>query len=158
SGTPLVQASYSYDALGHRVGSSVSLNGGAAVQTHYAWNGEGLSADLAGTGALQTAYVGTDQADQWLAHVDASGTVRWDLGDHLGSVRAVVSAAGAVLVELSYDAFGTQTLETHPGQAGRLRYAGYEFDQETGFYHDAARYYASAAHRFLTQDPTGLGP
>jgi RHS repeat-associated protein len=158
SGTVLTQANYSYDAFGNRVQSSVSQNGGAPVVTKFAYGPSGLWADLTAAGSVQTRYLSGDQPDQWLGRADSSGAVAWLLTDHLGSVRALTDATGAVTDKLDYDAFGNVTKETAPSLTGRLRYAGYEWDADTGLYHDAARYYSAALGRFITQDPTGLGP
>ena len=43
------------------------------------------------------------------AQGDASGTIRWYLGDRQGSVRDLATAAGADAGHLAYDAFGDIT-------------------------------------------------
>jgi RHS repeat-associated protein len=157
-GAVLEQASYGYDALGRRVQTSVSVNGGAAVVSKMVYDGDTLYADLAAGGPVQTRYLAGQAADQWLASVDGSGNVAWLLTDRLGSVRDIVNSAGASLDHVVYDAFGNITSESNPGAGGRMRYAGYEWDGTTSLYHDAARYYDPATGRFITIDLAGLGP
>ena len=75
----------------------------------------------------------------WVAEV-ASGTgVKWDLADHLGSVRLVTNAAGAVVDTVSYDAWGTQLTNTAPSQSDRYGYTGVEYDSVLQLWYDRAR-------------------
>ena len=44
------------------------------------------------------------------------------------------------------------------GVQPRFRYDGQEMDGETGFTHNGARYYDPRDGRFISEDPSGLGP
>ncbi len=154
----LVQASYTYDVFGHRIASSVALNGGSATVTQYVYNGDTLWAQLTSDGALQDFYVAGDRADQWLATIDGSGAVGYDLTDHLGSIRDVMNTSGQVIASADYDAFGNAVTVSNPSQLGSLMYAGYFWNPEIAAYTDGARIYGPDLHRFWTQDPSGLGP
>jgi YD repeat-containing protein len=95
-GAVLEQASYSYDALGQRVQTSVSSNSGAALVTRMAYDAQGqLYADLNADGSVQTRYVRGPDADQWLAQVSASGAVSWLLADRQGSGDAAQPEGGS---------------------------------------------------------------
>jgi len=100
---------------------------------------------------LQTRYLSGDGANQWLARVDSNG-VTWFLTDHLGSVRDLMNASGSVIDHIDYDAFGVITNETNPSVSGRLKYTGYEWDNETKLYRAGARYYNSTSRRFMRED------
>ena len=75
--------------------------------------------------------------------------------DHLGSVRLVTDAAGAVVNSYDYDAYGnfeaiSETV-TSP-----YAYTGREYDGESGLYYYRKRYYDPRTGRFLQQDPLGF--
>jgi RHS repeat-associated protein len=78
--------------------------------------------------------------------------------DLLGSVRALVSAGGSVEDQIAYDAYGNVVSETNPSAGGRIKYAGGQYDGGLGLTLFGARWYNSAAGRWLSQDPLGLGP
>jgi RHS repeat-associated protein len=63
---------------------------------------------------------------------------------------------GNVVNEITYDAFGNITLETHPDVNFRFSYTGREFDSETGLYNYRARYYDPGVGRFISEDPIGF--
>jgi RHS repeat-associated protein len=115
-------------------------------------------------------------ADSNGAEFDGHPT-QWLLADGLGDVKEAFTAAtsddGTTLLtgEFLYDAFGTPTYATTgdadaaPGGAGegvpvtpRWRFGGQEYDAETGLVHELHRYYSTADGRFISQDPSGLGP
>jgi RHS repeat-associated protein len=95
---------------------------------------------------------------QYWARVGATGQADWMVTDLLGSVRALVSAAGVVEDQITYDAYGNVVSETNPLAGGRLKYAGGQYDGGLGLTLFGARWYNSAAGRWLSQDPLGLGP
>jgi RHS repeat-associated protein len=90
--------------------------------------------------------------------VDGNAVDTWVLPDHLGSVRDVMNNAGLVVDHLNYGAFGSLTYEQASSPVVPFGYAGYVADAGTGLDFAQARYYAPALGRFLTQDPSGLGP
>jgi RHS repeat-associated protein len=157
SGTVLTQATYTYDAIGDRIGETVTT-GGVTTTQEFAYEASGtLYADLDGSGQVQTRYVaGVGGPDQWLARVDATGGA-WLLSDHEGSVTTVVARDGSTaLDQIGYDAFGNITSETDPSQGGRLKFQGGELDAVTGTYHFGARDYDPTARRWTSQDPIGF--
>jgi RHS repeat-associated protein len=88
---------------------------------------------------------------------DASPTVQYHLGDHLGSSHVVVGggdAAANTLVNLEeYFAFGETSFGSFSRK--RYRYSGKERDEETGFYYFGTRYLAPGLARWVSADPAG---
>jgi RHS repeat-associated protein len=67
-----------------------------------------------------------------------------------GDITALVSA-GNVLATYYYDAFGN-ILEQSGNFDNSLRYAGYQYDEETGSYYLLSRFYDPVTARFLSRD------
>jgi RHS repeat-associated protein len=74
--------------------------------------------------------------------------------DALGSVTSLSNSAGAVAQTYTFDSFGKQTASSG-SLTNPFRYTAREFDTETGLYFYRARYYDSAAGRFLSEDAFG---
>ena len=82
-----------------------------------------------------------------------------------GDVVALLNTSGDVVVQYSYDAWGnplstTGSLASTLGYYNPLRYRGYVYDTETGFYYLQSRYYDPTTGRFLNADAfasTGQG-
>lgn len=68
-----------------------------------------------------------------------------------GDVTALTDASGTVAASYYYDAFGTE-LESSGEADNPFRYAGYEFDEETGLYYLKSRFYDTAIARFVQED------
>ena len=78
-----------------------------------------------------------------------------------GDVVKLVTESGAVAASYEYDAWGN-ILSQSGSMADRnpLRYRGYYYDSETGFYYLQSRYYDPATRRFINADDyasTGQG-
>jgi RHS repeat-associated protein len=91
-----------------------------------------------------------------LAQENANGEVLWALTDHQGSVRVLLDNQGNVVNNITYDAFGNITLETHSQVNFRFSYTGREFDSETGLYNYRSRYYDPAVGQFINEDTIGF--
>ncbi|MBR5323081.1 MAG: hypothetical protein IKU48_06010 [Clostridia bacterium] len=82
-----------------------------------------------------------------------------------GDVIGIVDTNGTKVVEYTYDAWGkilatTGTLATTIGELNPIRYRGYYYDAETGFYYCRARYYDPEICRWINPDKyvsTGQG-
>ncbi|OWK44014.1 hypothetical protein FRUB_03613 [Fimbriiglobus ruber] len=157
-GSTVITDVFAYDAVGDRV-SQVQTVGTTILSTWYVTTGSAAWAD-ATAGVGTTWYLNGNGPDARLGRVDSAmgGATFWDLTDPLGSVLVVAYADGSVADQITYDAFGSVTGQTADGFSGRMLYDGYEYDPATGLYHDNDRYYAPSSGRFMTQDPTGLGP
>ena len=78
-----------------------------------------------------------------------------------GDVVKLVTSTGTSVAEYSYDAWGNILTATGElAEINPLRYRGYYFDSETGFYYLQSRYYDPVNRRFINADgyaSTGQG-
>ena len=88
-----------------------------------------------------------------------------------GDVQAIYNASGNLVAEYTYDAWGNVTEirdssgaeitdQSNIGHLNRIRYRGYYYDVETGWYYLKSRYYDVEIGRFLNADgyvSTGTG-
>jgi RHS repeat-associated protein len=160
---PDTVARFRYDALGRRVlkvtGTTTRdslwfvYNAGAQVLVDMSGNG---------TNAVRTEYGYAPGGDQVLTVKQlASGLDGVLLLDPtLGSVRGVAAWSGGTLKKdyrttlALANPWGTTPVDT--GTVLRFRWAGREYDQETGLYYLRARYYDPQLGRFLSEDPAGV--
>ena len=162
-GSPGVTAPYyTYDAENRLE----SAGGGAqAGGSEYLYDGDGRRVRKA-WGAQVTVFVydafGKLVAEYANTAPQANGT-RYLTQDHLGSTRAVTSAAGEVQARHDYFPFGE---EIQAGVGGRTTQQGYsqadnirqkftskERDVETGLDYFGERYYSNSVGRFISVDP-----
>ena len=87
-----------------------------------------------------------------------------------GDVIQLIGSSGSVVANYSYDAWGKViavtdangneiTMATHVANMNPIRYRGYFYDTETGFYYCNSRYYDPGIRRFINADAyvsTGL--
>ncbi|MBQ1189939.1 MAG: RHS repeat-associated core domain-containing protein, partial [Lachnospiraceae bacterium] len=76
-------------------------------------------------------------------------------------IIGLVDGSGTWVVEYSYDAWGrvlsvTGTMAMTIGQDNPLRYRGYFYDVESGFYYVSSRYYDPGVGRFISADTTDI--
>ena len=70
-----------------------------------------------------------------------------------GDVVKLVTESGAVVASYEYDAWGNILSQSGSmADVNPLRYRGYYYDVETGFYYLQSRYYDPANHRFINAD------
>ena len=78
------------------------------------------------------------------------------ISDPLGSpVEVINTATGAVVEQISYDAWGSITSDTNPGFQP-FGFAGGLYDADTGLVHFGARDYDPVIGRWTTRDPLGF--
>ena len=151
-----VMVTYTYNALGQRIGTDDS-----GTQTWTVYNGKSPDAnpyaDFNGSGGVTMRYLDGLAVDELFARTSSSGTLAWYLTDQLGSVTDVVSSSGTDLDHIVYDPYGNIVTETNASNGDRFKFAGMEYDSTTGIYYDHARYYNEAIGRFMSQDPLGFG-
>jgi RHS repeat-associated protein len=155
-GTLLLQATYLYDALGHRIEKDVWTASTGTVVSRFAYDGPDVWVDLSGSNALQTRYLHGNAVDQLFARVSAAGAAAWYLTDRLGTVRDLVDNSGILQDHLTYDPFGNVLSESNASFGGRYKFTGRELDAETGLQYNRARYYDAAHGRWISQDPIGF--
>ena len=64
----------------------------------------------------------------------------------------IVNTSGTVVANYTYDAWGKVTGSGSIGQINPIRYRGYYYDTDTGFYYLQSRYYDPAIKRFISAD------
>ena len=90
----------------------------------------------------------------------------------MGDVLGIVDSSGTLVAEYRYDAYGNPVMildgngvsvagdYSHIANINPIRYRGYYYDVETGFYYLNSRYYDPVIGRFINADSyvsTGQG-
>lgn len=148
---------YTYDALGNRIEKTVNN-----VSTLYYYDDSGnLLMQTDGTNTIKF-YTGLQSGKP--TGFDYNGQKYWYVYNKLGDVIALYSeSSNSICVEYTYDAWGNVTTINGASTIGLInpiRYRGYYYDAETGFYHLGSRYYDPTTHRFINADgyvSTGQG-
>ena len=141
--------SFKYDPFGRRIYKSSSS--GTWI---FAYDGDNLIEETNSSGTVVARYSQGLNVDEPLAMLRSSTTSYYQ-ADGLDSVSSLSNAAGALAQTYTFDSFGNQTASSG-SLTNSFRYAGREFDAETGLYYMRARYFDPATGRFLNEDPTGF--
>jgi RHS repeat-associated protein len=140
----------SYDGNGVRASATFTPSGGTAATQDYTWNTTGSVPLLLMDSDNAYIYAGGGTPAEQLSL--ATGTASYLSSDSLGSVRGIISAAGALTTTTSYDAWG------NPQTAGGLTadtpfgYAGAYTDPD-GLLYLINRYYNPQTGQFTSVDP-----
>jgi RHS repeat-associated protein len=84
--------------------------------------------------------------------------IRYQLGNHLGSVALELDDKAQIISYEEYTPFGStsyQAVRSQTETPKRYRYSGKERDDATGLYYYGARYYAPWLARWTSADPAG---
>ena len=138
-------ASYRYDYQGLR--EEKTVNG---VTTKYLYEGRDLITECS-EDPLYFTYDGSFN----LVGFEWNGTAYYYQYDIFGDVVGIVNVAGETLCTYSYDLWGAITGITGDqalAERNPIRYRGYYYDNETGFYYLETRYYDPQTKRFLSYD------
>ena len=150
--TVIAQATYTYDALGNRIG--MDENG---TQTWTLYDGSDPIMDFNGSGSLEMRYLNGptgDLVDTVIARESAGGTVAWYLPDRLGTIRDLINNSGSIIDHVDYSAFGTVLDESDPSNGDRMMgFAGMERDTVTGLNLAVYRVQDPGTGRWTSQDP-----
>ena len=154
-------------------GTKMDATDDATVTTLYVGNVEKVTYSstryeykrtIAGGAALITHEVVTDETTTPETVTETVST-QYLLRDHLGSVSVIVDAMGAVVQELSYDAWGQRRHGTTWGDLTALArmsfdtsrtrrgFTGHEMVDAAGIVHMNGRIYDATLGRFLQADP-----
>ena len=121
-----------------------------------------------GTNVLQFVY-GTDGNPYAMRYSQDSGST-WQTFYYIlnlqGDVVKLVDANGTVCAEYSYDAWGKCLSQTtaascavaNLAEKNPIRYRGYYYDAETGWYYLQSRYYDPIVKRFINADSYATTP
>ncbi len=155
NGTSL--ASYAYNADGLR--TSKTVNG---VTTDYYWSNGNLQAQKTGEEYLLFLYDENDKAYGFIVKDGTSETTYYYEFNVQGDIIGIIDSTGTRVVEYTYGAWGdvlsvTGTLADTIGQKNPLRYRGYYYDAETGFYYVSSCYYDPEIGRFISADNVVAG-
>lgn len=142
-----VTASFSYDADNRRKQKTVT---GTATSFVY----DGLQAVQEIKNSQTTNLLPGAGLDELISRTDPSGTVRYFLGDALGSTAALTDSAGTAQTQYAYTPYGVATASGATSD-NAFQYTGRENDG-TGLYYYRARYYDPAKGRFTAEDPIGF--
>lgn len=101
-----------------------------------------------------------DSDEPQLSSESARPRQRYQLDNHLRSSVVELDEQAGVISYEEYYPFGATAFHAFRSggevSAKRYRYIGQERDEETGLYHNGARYYAAWLGRWTSPDPAGL--
>ena len=144
-----ISVAYTYDKNNLR--SSKTVNG---VEYSYTYAGDKLMRQSWAGNELYFFYDASGNPTAlWYEPENGSTVVGYYMLDQQGDVVRMEDANGNVLASYSYDPWGKIISATGSlAEINPLRYRGYVYDQETGFYYLQSRYYDPAISRFLNAD------
>ena len=145
------QVSYAYDMAGVRSSKQV----GDTAYTYTTLSGKVMRQQWDGK-TLEFVY---DDGNQPFAMIYKHGSeteLYYYLVNAQGDVSAILDSGGKIAASYDYDAWGNCTVydssDAAIGDLNPLRYRGYYYDAETGFYYLQSRYYDPAICRFINAD------
>ena len=125
--------------------------------TDYYWLNGVLQGQKTGSEYIAFLYDGDGTAYGMLVKNGTTETYYYYIYNLQGDVTGILDSDGNVVVSYSYNAWGkvesvTGTMADTVGQKNPLRYRGYYYDGETGFYYLTSRYYDPEVGRFINAD------
>ncbi|MFR3702245.1 MAG: RHS repeat-associated core domain-containing protein [[Clostridium] leptum] len=140
--------SYTYDPDGIR--TSKTVNG--TTTKYHVMNGT-LLGQTKGSDTIVFLY--DEKANRY--GFDYNGTKYYYIFNVQGDVIGILNQAGQKIVSYTYDPWGKVlsvdgSEASTIGQLNPIRYRGYYYDTETGFYYLQSRYYDPITRRFLNAD------
>ena len=149
--------SFKYNDAGLRTHKSVTENG-TTKNYIYSWSEDGkLVSQSDGTTTLYFIYDNNDEIIAFAKLTDNSTELFYYVKDLHGDVTAIVDSSGIPVVYYKYDAWGylitiSGTQASTIGVLNPIRYRGYYYDTETGYYYLQSRYYDPLWGRFINRD------
>ncbi|MGJ0515073.1 MAG: RHS repeat domain-containing protein, partial [Methylomicrobium sp.] len=144
---PATHSDLAYDALGRRIGIKDQTNGTTTKDARLIYCGTTLCAENDYLTNSFTRYYGDG------ASIEGEGV--YYHRDHLGSVRAVTDAGGAVKASYAYDPYGRRTTITGNATDSIFGYTGHYVHSATGLALAPYRAYDADIGRWLSRDPIG---
>ena len=144
--------SYTYDSNGLR--NSKTVNG---TTTKYYWLNGMLQGQKTGNEYILFLYDESGSVYGFILKNDTEESYYYYEFNLQGDIIGIIDNNGNKVVEYTYDEWGkllstTGTLADTIGQKNPLRYRGYYYDAETGFYYVSSRYYDPEIGRFISAD------
>ena len=143
---------YAYDMSGVRSNKQV----GDTTYTYTTLSGKVMRQTWGDNNALEFVY---DDGNQPFAVIYKHGQTTelyYYVLNAQGDVSAILDSGGKIAASYDYDAWGNCTVydssDAAIGDLNPLRYRGYYYDAETGFYYLQSRYYDFANCRFINAD------
>ncbi len=176
SGTVTSEIHYTYDLFNNLIGrtyTTYELDGVTVAATstqRYVFDGTKMVLAFNGNGNLTDRFLWGPAVDQVLADEQFSGNSQlptahgnslWSLGDNQNSVRDLVDDSGTLQEHIAYSPFGQQVAaqSSNPGYVTfAFGYTGTYTDPVTGYQLHGVRWYDPTVGRWLSEDPSGLGP
>ena len=127
------------------------------VKTEYYWLDGMLQGQKTGSEYIIFLYDENGTAYGMLINDNGVDTYYYYLFNLQGDIVGIMDSSGNTVTEYTYDAWGqllTTTGNTELGNKNPIRYRGYYYDSETGFYYLKSRYYDPYVQRFLNADST----
>jgi len=144
---------YVYDPEGRRVGKR-----GTSNDVVY-WYGAGstplLITNDAGVPTTEYYFFGSERVAQREIN-GSSSTLRYYLGDNIGSTSLLINADGSIYSEDDYYPYGKEHCISGACSFMEFKYTGKERDSESGLDYFGARYFASSMGRWVSTDPKGI--
>ena len=158
------QYTYFYNADGIRDTKQV-FEGSSFITHEYRLMGDKVVEDKWGTNKRLVFMYDENGAPNTVYYYNnsTSATKYYYVLNLQGDVTEIRSESNALVAQYNYDAFGNIlsikdangnniTSSTHIANVNPLRYRGYFYDTETGFYYLNSRYYDPATRRFISAD------
>ena len=147
---------YKYDASGIR---TEKVSNGTTYK-YYTIGGEIQSETRTQNGVTTKIWYYYDKSG--ICGIEYNGTEYYFQKDIQGDVVRIVNGVGQTVARYVYDAWGNHkvlngsgaenTSETFIGNINPIRYRGYYYDTDTGFYYLKTRYYDPEVGRFINAD------
>jgi RHS repeat-associated protein len=142
---------FSYDGFGRRVRIVERTNGGVLSDRRFVWCGPRLCEERDSSGA-NTLKRFLNRGMQVQSGADLPAGAYFFTYDHLGSIREMTDAAGAVRAQYAYDPYGQRTVVSE-NAAATFGFGGHFFHAATGLHLALYRAYDVQLGRWLSRDP-----
>jgi len=160
SGVLSSSVNYYYDGLGRRIAKVKSFTADSPskiVYTYYGLEDRILLATVSkSSSVVQSIFVDGQGIDQHLFEINSVDGAKGLMSDHLGSVINSSAAGDKSAYGIFGENLGAPTPSNSASEALTYGFAGREFDPESGYYYNRARYYDPNTARFLAKDPIGI--
>ena len=145
--------SFTYDENGLRSCKTVNHNG-TSKTIKYIWVDGKLIGQMDDTDTLRFIY---DDSEDIVGFIKNDSEIYLYIKNIFGDVIGIVDENGSVVVEYEYDVWGklisvSGSLAQTLGKINPIRYRGYYYDSESGYYYLQSRYYDPELRRFINAD------